>query len=406
MPATKLAIRTQPFGAASGIAFDFQPWIEAVDAAGHPDGSYVGNVTAAIGAGTDVLGGTLVRPIASANATISSYVVGTYSTTLTMLAGEGALLPPTPYPAVWWNSTDYPNNPSLDPLVEHVWVTQAWPNGSDTILVSRGKDGTAVNDHNIGGKVYKLSCAVAKFTNVKLTGIAGGDTIVFSSGALTTVTSQALSPVTPQYATRKGFTYAAELPRATPSKKPIATFTTTYLCTQQTGGGVGVGLTDTITALRAIGNANNYKIRVADGLTISDLTIPPASAATTGILQIESQTLPCAAGTRCQPSNFTTQAIFQPTTPYPAILINPGTGNPGNVRLVGLHLRPLYPNPGRNDSIYGILRIGANDGFGSQASLAVSPQNVWVERCYIHAVPQDYCRSGIVDQGRNVAIFD
>lgn len=81
---------------------------------------------------------------------------GNYDGTVTeidVITGDGEKLPSaTPYNAVWWNATDYPD-PADDPNVEIVRVTGRT---DDTLTITRAQEGTAASDKNVAGKTYKL----------------------------------------------------------------------------------------------------------------------------------------------------------------------------------------------------------------------------------------------------------
>lgn len=102
-------------------------------------------------------------------------VVGNYdeiTTTITIQAGQGGRLPDTPFNAVWWNATDYPD-PSDDPGVEIVRVTG---NTEDVLTVERGQENTVGADHNVSGKSYYM---IAGLTALAWSTILGD---VFGSG--------------------------------------------------------------------------------------------------------------------------------------------------------------------------------------------------------------------------------
>jgi len=81
---------------------------------------------------------------------LQGYLAG--DTNIALVAGQGARFGATPFNAVWWNSTDYPD-PSDDPLVEIVRVTE---NLSDDFTIIRAQEGTTATNKNIAGKVYKI----------------------------------------------------------------------------------------------------------------------------------------------------------------------------------------------------------------------------------------------------------
>jgi hypothetical protein len=65
-------------------------------------------------------------------------------------------VPFLPYPATWWNATDYPD-PADDPDREIVTVTAR---AGDTLTVTRGAEGTTASNKNLTGKTYKLLAGI------------------------------------------------------------------------------------------------------------------------------------------------------------------------------------------------------------------------------------------------------
>jgi len=74
------------------------------------------------------------------------------ATEVVLAAGDGAKLPATPFNAVWWNSSDYPD-PSDDPNKEIVRVTNI---ATDTLTILRAQEGTSASTKNVAGKIYKM----------------------------------------------------------------------------------------------------------------------------------------------------------------------------------------------------------------------------------------------------------
>lgn len=86
-------------------------------------------------------------------------VQGTYSSTdtsVTLSAGQGALLPAPPFNMTWFNATSYPN-PALDPNVEIVRVTAI---ATDTLTVIRGQEQTVASNKNTAGVTYQMINAI------------------------------------------------------------------------------------------------------------------------------------------------------------------------------------------------------------------------------------------------------
>lgn len=91
-------------------------------------------------------------------------------TSVDLIAGGGAKLPTTPFNAVWWNATDYPD-PADDPFVEIVRVTAI---ATDTLTVARGEEGPSPGtgfEHALEGKLYRMAAGLtAKVINEDLLG--------------------------------------------------------------------------------------------------------------------------------------------------------------------------------------------------------------------------------------------
>lgn len=78
---------------------------------------------------------------------------GAGDTSIVLQTGHGAKLPTgTPFNVVWWNSTDYAD-PSDDPNVEVVRVTNI---ATDTLTVTRAQEGSTATTKNTAGKTYKM----------------------------------------------------------------------------------------------------------------------------------------------------------------------------------------------------------------------------------------------------------
>lgn len=94
------------------------------------------------------------------------------ATSVVLVSGDGAKLPTVSFNLVWYNSTDYPEI-ELDTLKEIIRVTVI---STDTLTISRAQEGTTAQDHNISGKVYKMSM---ELTSKMITDI---DTFITSKG--------------------------------------------------------------------------------------------------------------------------------------------------------------------------------------------------------------------------------
>jgi len=110
-------------------------------------------------------------------------------TTVVLSTGDGAKLPDPAtagaFNLVWWNSTDY-SDPADDPNREIVRCTART---TDTLTIIRAQESTSDNNHNTGGKTYKMILSITKKTIDDITstfiaktiGTAKGDLIGFSA---------------------------------------------------------------------------------------------------------------------------------------------------------------------------------------------------------------------------------
>lgn len=80
------------------------------------------------------------------------------ATSIVLVAGGAARFPSTPFQAVWWNATDFPD-PSDDPNVEIVRVTLI---AGETLTITRAQEGTAASTKNTAGKTYQLIAPLTK----------------------------------------------------------------------------------------------------------------------------------------------------------------------------------------------------------------------------------------------------
>lgn len=96
---------------------------------------------------------------------VKNFAKGTVSTgygasanSIGLTTGHGSRFEGTtfPYPAVWWNATDYAD-PSDDPNVEIVSVTART---GDTLTITRAQEGTTATAKNTASKTYKLIAPV------------------------------------------------------------------------------------------------------------------------------------------------------------------------------------------------------------------------------------------------------
>lgn len=81
------------------------------------------------------------------------------ATSIVLETGGGAKFPASgEFNLVWHNNTDYPD-PSKDPKVEIVRVTNRT---SDTLTVTRAQEGTSASTKNTSGKEYHVTLAITK----------------------------------------------------------------------------------------------------------------------------------------------------------------------------------------------------------------------------------------------------
>jgi hypothetical protein len=87
------------------------------------------------------------------------------ATSIVVTTGHGSRFSSTfPYPAVWWNATDYAD-PADDPNREIVLVTAK---SGDLFTVTRGQEGIGASTKNTTGKVYKMIQVPTAATLVEL----------------------------------------------------------------------------------------------------------------------------------------------------------------------------------------------------------------------------------------------
>ena len=96
-----------------------------------------------------------------AKATVSTGY-GSSDITIVLSSGQGAKFPTASdgaYNLVWWNATDFPD-PSDDPAVEIVRVTNGGGTDGDTLTVIRGQEGTTASAKENLNKIYKMQLAL------------------------------------------------------------------------------------------------------------------------------------------------------------------------------------------------------------------------------------------------------
>lgn len=89
---------------------------------------------------------------------------GPTATSIQLSSGQGAKLPTAStgaYNLVWWNATDFPD-PSDDPAVEIVRVTNGGGTDGDTLTVLRAQETTTASAKQNLNKIYKMQLTVTK----------------------------------------------------------------------------------------------------------------------------------------------------------------------------------------------------------------------------------------------------
>lgn len=148
----------------------------------------------------------------------------------------------------------------------------------------------------------------------------------------------------------------------------------------------------------------------AGSVYVGNLKIP-ALPCTTGWLVIESsavqplsvvnQTLPW--GVRVSPASVASMATI--TTPVIASAVQFPIAGIHNVRFIGLEINCAACGPtGQTDLNSGLIEI--DGGQPVPSSQAATPNNIIIDRCYIHGTPTQNIRSGVRANGTNIAIID
>ncbi|MDT8397455.1 MAG: hypothetical protein RQ899_02440, partial [Pseudomonadales bacterium] len=200
--ATQLALATQPLGAANGTAFSQQPVVQLRDSGGNNVSQASVVVAAAIATGGGTLGGTLTATTnASGVATFTDLsITGTIgdrtlqfsatgltavtSATVTLTAGAAAQLALTTQPS---------GNVANGVAFAQQPVVQLRDSGGNNVSQASVVVTAAIasGGGTLGGTLTAATNAlgVATFTDLSISGTAGGRTLQFSAGGLTTVSS-------------------------------------------------------------------------------------------------------------------------------------------------------------------------------------------------------------------------
>jgi len=199
----RLALRTQPNGAASGVALTAQPVVEVRDAAENVVTTSSVSVTAAIATGGGALVGvaisnaqqgvaaysdlTLIGIVGSRTLSFSAPgLTGVTSAPFTLNAGAASRLVVRTQPAGVLSGAPF----LTQPIVEiRDGADNVVPTSSASVTVAISSGGGTIT----GTTLVPAVAGVATFTNVRLDGVVGDRTLIFSSPGLTATISSAFA---------------------------------------------------------------------------------------------------------------------------------------------------------------------------------------------------------------------
>lgn len=317
---TRLVVRTQPTGAASGVIFTTQPVVEARDAADNLVTTSTLTVTATLGSGGGALTGLSVLTLTQGVAAFGDLaVIGTVGSRTLMFAAPG--LPAiTSAPFVLQAGTAsrvvVRTQPAgarsglaltTQPVVElRDGADNVVTSASAVVTVSVGAGGGT-----LGGTLTAAATAgVATFTNLRVTGVIGDRTLVFSAPTLTAATSATFPLIAGQATTLAVRTAAAggglngafTTSPAVELRDSVGNVATTesgvVSATITSGGGTLTGAS--ATALSGVATFTGFGINGAPGartirfasgtLTPATFTVTPCDASRGPDLQLASAT--------------------------------------------------------------------------------------------------------------------
>ncbi|MES2179726.1 MAG: cohesin domain-containing protein [Gemmatimonadota bacterium] len=201
-PATKLAIATQPAGAASGELLSSQPVVQIQDASNGVVTGATNSVTAALGGGSSgTLSGTTTVVAVGGVATFTDLrITGAGNSTIVFTSAALASatsnsISTSALPATKVVITTQPSGASSGSVLATQPVVQL-QDASNTVVAGAGNSVTATLNGS-GGTLSGTTTVnavngTATFTDLKVTG-AGSYTITFTSGALTAATSNSIT---------------------------------------------------------------------------------------------------------------------------------------------------------------------------------------------------------------------
>jgi hypothetical protein len=250
--ASKLAITSQPAGAAAGAAFA-PIVVTAQDANGNVATSFTGNVALTIGTnpGTATLGGTVSVAAVAGVATFSNITLNKVGTGYTLVASSGSLASATSNgfavtagSAATLAFTVPPASTTAGTAIAPVVVTAQDANGNvatgftGNVALAIGSNPGAAT---LGGTVSVAAVAgVATFSTLSLNKVGAGYTLVASSGSLASATSNGFA-ITAGAAGTLAFTAQ---PASTSAGATLATIT---VAAQDANGNVVTTYTGAVT---------------------------------------------------------------------------------------------------------------------------------------------------------------
>lgn len=392
MPATKLAVTTQPgtLPAGAGASHPYVAMVvQAQDAGSVRDTSYgvlipgVGPdgsaTTVSSSAGAATFSATPSNMFVGASILVAStwYTVATYNGT------TGATLSGAPtFGASAWQWASPAGNPS-DLTQPYATITLTTPGGA--VISGSDKVAFLAGQATFSGVAVSLA-GTYTYTITSSTGLTG--TV---SGSFT-VSAVADTFFNPDNRLRG---LGAALPRTVPSTTRPGTGTVRF-----------VGPSDTYTTIQAavnaaVGAGGLQTVKIRDAQTISEEVILPAYSGA-GIT-ITSETWTKTPGQRVAPSDFTTQAIWQPVNINGAVWKLPSGAN--NYWFVGLHVRT---NPAVSTTS-ALALLGFDDGDPLAINAAGIPSGNCVDQCYLHhddPTSAHTCARGIRWRSKNSAIVN
>ena len=229
-PASQLAIKVQPAGAASQALFITQPVIEMRDAAGNVVTTGTASVSAAVATGGGTLTGALSTTAVRGVAAFASLALGGVVGDRTLTFSSAGLAPATSAPVALIAGAPRALAVRTQPVAGTAYATFTTPavidvrdaDGNLATFASPVSASIASGGGALGGTVSRSPLAgVATFADLTIAGAAGPRTLTFSAAGLTSVTtaafdvaaaSPAVLTLTPTTVTIAGFTGQTSAP--------------------------------------------------------------------------------------------------------------------------------------------------------------------------------------------------